>query len=261
MLSYIKALWVWINLPSLLYNLIQNKNKRGGGRGTTKRSTRRRNAGSKSSSMSSIPRDVTRFVTGTPGHVFGFPNKVLTRLRYVDTFALIGTSGALAKQIFRLNSTFDPDYTGVGHQPLYRDTYASLYDQYAVVETAVHVKFINNADIPFMCGMVVDDDVTTSTSYNVLMEQNNGEHRLVPAKTGALSTTDFHYNWSCQKILGIDPYASQTYKTPVGDNPTEESSLLLWLQACDLSNTAAAYVQIELDMLVLWTELSSPTSS
>lgn len=211
--------------------------------------------------MSSIPRDVTRFVAGGSGSVFGFPNKVLTRLRYVDTLAMVGTSGAIAKQIFRLNSTFDPDQTGVGHQPLYRDTYASLYDHYAVVETRVHIKVVNNGDIPINCGFLIDDDTTTSTTATVLMEQNNGQSRVVPAKTGALSTAEFRYNWSCQKILGIDPFASETYKTAIGSNPTEESNLLVWHQACDAATTSGAYVHVQLEMLVLWTELTSPTSS
>jgi hypothetical protein len=240
--------------------MIQN-NKRGGGRGTTKRSARRRNAGPKNSSMNSVPRDVTRFVAGGSGSVFGFPNKVLTRLRYTDTIAMVGTSGAIAKQLFRLNSTFDPDYTGTGHQPLYRDTYASLYDHYAVVETRVHVKLVNNGDIPVNCGILVDDDATSSTTTTVLMEQNNGQSRVVPAKTGALSTVDFRYNWSCQKILGIDPFASETYKTAVGSNPTEESYLVIWNQAADVTTTSGVYAYVELEMLVLWTELTTPTSS
>lgn len=34
---------------------------------------------------------------------------------------------------FNLNSIFDPDRTGAGHQPYGRDTYATLYNRYRVI--------------------------------------------------------------------------------------------------------------------------------
>lgn len=39
----------------------------------------------------------------------------------------------LTYHLFRANGIFDPDVTGTGHQPLYRDQVADLYTNYTVI--------------------------------------------------------------------------------------------------------------------------------
>lgn len=193
--------------------------------------------------------------------VYGFPPQMLTRLRYVDTYTVSSVAGSIGKQVMYLNSTFDPDNSGTGHQPLYRDTYAAIYDQYAVVATKLTATFVINSTQAMLCGAVVDDDNTTSTTANTLMEQNLGRHKLVSQATGSPNTWTVTINWDCQRDLGIDPYASESYKTAIGANPTELVSLLLWAQPADLAATTTSFVNVELEQTVLWTELTTPTSS
>ncbi len=66
--------------------------------------------------------------------------KVLTMLTYVDTKLVAPGSGVAVHQ-FRLNSLFDPDYTGLGHQPAFRDQWNALYTKYRVVKTTWHITF------------------------------------------------------------------------------------------------------------------------
>jgi hypothetical protein len=48
----------------------------------------------------------------------GFPDVVRTKMRYYDPAITINpTVGNTAVHVFRLNSLFDFDYTGTGHQP------------------------------------------------------------------------------------------------------------------------------------------------
>lgn len=194
--------------------------------------------------------------------VFGFPARILTKLRYVDTYALISTAGAIAKQVMYLNSTFDPDNSGSGHQPLYRDTYAGIYDQYAVVACRATIQFQSLAATTGMvCGAVIEDDNSSSSTPTVLMEQNLGKHMLLPPFTGSISNRTITISWVCQKHLGIDPFTSQSYKTAVGSNPSEVAALVVWSVPADGSSTATVQVQITLEQVVLWTELTTPTSS
>lgn len=193
--------------------------------------------------------------------VYGFPQQLVSKLRYCDTMNMSPSSGSLVKQVFRLNSVFDPDLSGVGHQPLYRDTFAAIYDQYAVISTRITVTIVNTGSVPIHCGCVVEDDSTSSTSYTTLMEQSTGQHKLIPAQAGSLSSHTFVYDWDCKRHLGIDPFASETYKTAVGSNPTEESDYLVWLQPVDLASSFTTYLNVEMDMVVLWTELTTPTGS
>lgn len=230
-------------------------NKRGSSiRRNGKRSAQRRN--NAQDKVHTVPR-----IAMGQQMVFGFPDRILTKVRYHDTYSLAITLGSLARQIMYLNSTFDPDNTGTGHQPLYRDTYASIYDQYAVVACKYKVKVINtDTDTPIICGAVIDDDNVSTASVNVLCEQNHGQYTILPPLAGSLSSHTFIGNWTAQSILGIDPYTSQTYKTAVGSNPSEISSLIVWATNFDAS-TMTVTVSIELEQTVLWTELTTPTAS
>ena len=44
--------------------------------------------------------------------VRGFPTEIRTSLRYSDVITLTSTANAVANHVFRMNSLFDPDFTG-----------------------------------------------------------------------------------------------------------------------------------------------------
>jgi len=190
----------------------------------------------------------------------GFPDKLLSKVRYHETGTLTSLAGAIAKQNYRWNSTFDPNQTGVGHQPLYRDTYATIYDHYSVVSAVATVTFVNYSTSPFIVGCVTDDDTSTN-GIDVVCEMNHEYHKMIPPLLGSLSSHTFNVNWDCKRILSIDPYASQTYKTAVGSNPSEESILTLFGTAADGAVSSQIYYDIEMTYTVLWAELSTPSES
>jgi len=70
----------------------------------------------------------------------------------------------------------------------------------------------------------------------------------------------FTVAWDCKKVLGINPFSSETYKTAVGSNPAEESDLIIWA-VDENGNTGSVLMNIEIDYLVLWTELTTPSGS
>jgi hypothetical protein len=193
-------------------------------------------------------------------NVFGFPDRLMTRLRYSDFGTIASTSGGVSSYKFRWNSTFDPDHTGTGHQPLYRDTYAGIYDQYAVVRARARVRFSNQTTSLFFVSLNTDDDTTVSTTATTLAEQSHGVSTIVTALTGSHSYVELVANWDCAQFLNIDPYTSETYKTAVGSDPTEQSILALIAATAD-GSTATINFQIILEQDVLWTELSTPSQS
>lgn len=206
--------------------------------------------------MHSVPRMTTN------GNIpIGFPDRLMTKLRYFDTGTLVVTAGSLAKQVFRWNSTFDPDLTGTGHQPLYRDTFAGLYNHYAVISATAEVKILNtDTDTIIICGMVNEDDSSSSSTIDTLCEQSTGQHTILPPLAGSLSSHTFRMSWDARKKLNIDPFVSESYQTAVGSNPTEEQDLVIWGSNFDASSSVITYA-ITLVQTVLWTELSSPTQS
>lgn len=64
------------------------------------------------------------------------PDRLHVRLRYNDNYIFSTTTSAQV-QAFRGNSIYDPDLTGAGHQPLYRDQYDTLYLRYFVIGSSI----------------------------------------------------------------------------------------------------------------------------
>lgn len=233
--------------------MINKQQKRGARRGTGKRSAQRRNA---------EPKPVVPRIALGSRMCYGFPPVLLTKLRYCESYTLSVTSGSIGKQVNSLNSIFDPDQTGSGHQPMYRDTYAAIYDQYAVVSSRITVTYVNLFTATGVhIGLVKDDNTTTSSTYSTLMEQNMGKHTLLSTRDGALSSKTMSLTFDCKKDLGIDPYASETYKTDLGSNPTETYDCLSWATPVDGTSTGSVQIAVEIEYLVLFTELSTPTAS
>lgn len=55
-----------------------------------------------------------------PRPLGGFNNSMSVKFKYSYLMHQF-TTGTISNQVFRLNSLYDPDYTGAGGQPLYLD--------------------------------------------------------------------------------------------------------------------------------------------
>lgn len=107
-------------------------------------------------------------------------NSLRTNLVYYDTITLNPSTNALtnlngAIWQFRINSCYDPDYTGAGHQPMYHDNYSALFQKYRVIASKISVRILENK-----IGGVVPNDADAgstdvpSTSYRLLITKDEG---------------------------------------------------------------------------------------
>jgi len=85
-----------------------------------------------------------------------FPRVLRKTLDYCQTVTLTASStgnAAGGAQIWRLNSLFDPDYSGVGHQPRFYDQIVALgYSEYIVHRTDITLTFSDpSADGMYVC--------------------------------------------------------------------------------------------------------------
>lgn len=79
------------------------------------------------------------------------PDKMMTRMTYGEIIERQPNS-VMDNVQYRLNSTFDPDLTGTGHQPLGRDQIAGTwYGKYRVHSVKVWVAFSNIMTGPCPC--------------------------------------------------------------------------------------------------------------
>lgn len=194
------------------------------------------------------------------GTTFGFPNSIITKLRYCTFGSLTAAAGVVTSQTFRANSIHDPDFTNTGHQPLYHDQWAAIYDQYVVLGSQIKVTFTSSSSIyTNIVGIVGDDDSSTSTNLETLMEQNNGYSTVVGA-AGAPPVT-ITATFSPQEMFGIDAKSDGASQTTFGSNPTEEWYWKLYSIYSDANTSTTTYYKVEIEYTVKMSELKTPTQS
>lgn len=156
-----------------------------------------------------------------------FPDRTLTKLKYVDRISLAAGGSAPANHYFRCNSLFDPDLTGVGHQPLGFDEYAKLYSHYVVHSAFIEVIFTGpdnvgaNAEKAHIVGITINNDSADNRLWNATLEDATTVKTIIHDGSGpnvAVLTKGY-------KEKKIFP-ANKLYSThsPVNNNPAEQTN-------------------------------------
>jgi len=112
-------------------------------------------------------------VNGSP-----IANSTVVTLKYCDTFTVNPTAaGVIAAQLWKANSAYDPDYAVGGHQPMGFDQWMTFYNHYQVLSSHITAYFtVQSTDSvrnDAYGGIYLDDDTTTISGMNAIMEQSN----------------------------------------------------------------------------------------
>lgn len=138
-------------------------------RTTTRRSYKRRTVRSrKSRSFNQIRKATNRRKTNVivPG-VRGFlQDRVRTRLVYAEDILFSSSTSLTGTIQFALNGLFDPNLTGVGHQPRFFDQFMTYYNSYSVMGAKVVVRAIVDGDDTVQGWMTVNAS-TGDTTWGV----------------------------------------------------------------------------------------------
>lgn len=187
----------------------------------------------------------------------GFPKELRIKHRYVDYKTFTSTAGVLGSQSYRCNGMFDPDYTSTGHQPLYFDQLAALYNHFTVTASKITVKFLAgtaNSAVPLLVAMYVNDDtsVTPANLYNQA-EQSTARFGMVPVQgNGTLVLTS---KWSAKENFGPGVISDPNLQGTSAADPTEQQLWSIQYQSADLAATSTCYAQITIEYDAVWQEL------
>lgn len=180
----------------------------------------------------------------------GLPNQLTTKLKYCSAFTLTTLGvGALSTQAWNLNSLYDPDRTGVGHQPYLFDQIKVLYQTYLVYGCYVNIKLspITASQAMIITAIRVNDDAASPpTSFDYLKEI--GHTAFINIIAGATPKTYRRYV-SISKALGVDFQSYMTdpdYKSGSGASPTYIPVLTLSHGSADGTSTPSFYVECTL---------------
>lgn len=190
-------------------------------------------------------------------------NNPLLRVRdvvmpYTDIITTGSTGGVMGSHYFRLNSIFDPDKTGIGHQPLYHDQYAPFYNHYRVKKAVVRVSWnpLNNNDAlcNYIAGARIQDDILNAGDWIANVENHHGKYRICPRynQDGLNSITLTYY----ESFLGDKARTAENIGLMNSTSPTEEAILQIYVQSLDKTTTSAT-IQFKVD-IDYHVELSEP---
>lgn len=179
--------------------------------------------------------------------------RVSTVLRYATTITLnpsievLGATGSNVWQ-FAANGLYDPDTTGIGHQPMFYDNYCEIYQKYRVKQSKISVTVVNHS-VNTQNGVtalpnysyrmfILNDGTNGATSdYPARMEQMieeggpNVKWRFVaPSLTGRLPKLQQRQTPHRLTHLGsLDGELSST----IGSNPTHSTYFYVGIASAD----------------------------
>ncbi len=186
----------------------------------------------------------------------GFPLGRTGKLRYVENLSLTSTVGVLHGHVFRANSIFDPDLTGVGHQPFMHDQMAVFYEHYTVVGAKMTIRWSDDGTVNTASTAVgihlASSSIPAYANSATFKEAGKGTQRQYTGRqTTGLTTTSF---FSCKKFFNIkDPLDNPAVKAPFQNNPAEGAYFVVYIQAMNAS-TVTLNAQVTIDYIVKYGE-------
>jgi len=158
-------------------------------------------------------------------------------MKYVESFSIDPAAGSLGTTVYRANSVYDPDYTGVGHQPLGFDQMAALYAHYQVLRSTIKITLQPSAAAAnftphcFFVGVYLSASFApVSPDWNHLAEQPLCKYKIVNNDYRNENLTSVTHTFSSTKFFGnrsIDEVGSA-----VSTNPTDGAYFIVAVQDC-----------------------------
>lgn len=109
----------------------------------------------------------------SPGSASGFPDTIVTTLRYVDQRGFNAAAADDTTYTYRMNDIFDPDFTGAGHQPMGYDQLAAVYNRFQVLSSSIKLTVTGQATaadnmLLTLCKSAGDGNAFAANAFNQL---------------------------------------------------------------------------------------------
>lgn len=203
----------------------------------TKKRSNKKNKNSGAAMMAGNPR-----LSLAPFKELQWPAVFPTKLRYTDYRAVVAAGNQLV-YVYRLNSVFDPDFTGAGGQPSGFDQLAALYGRYRVIAVDVSVKATEaTSGNQALVVMAASDNSALSVNAETLTEQRFSRADVCQFEGKAARLRAL---WRIGELLGYSDesmLANSNVEAAITANPSFQQ--FLFVQA----ETSGATDTVELDV-------------
>ena len=143
--------------------------------------------------------------TGAISKTMPSTSRTITKqfLRYTEYQNLDPGAGTTVRHVYRANDLFDPNFTGIGHQPRGFDEWMQLYKKFVVTKAklTVHAKLLENL-VGAIIGVTVATDAKTSADLRDYTEGRYTVYKVVNSENAVEVTQEFDLqNWKPTKIF------------------------------------------------------------
>lgn len=159
-------------------------------------------------------------------------------LKYMDAPLALnpGLAGAAASYVYCLNGLYDPNVTGVGHQPAGFDEYMTLYEEYVVLGCTITVRFINtDGTYPARVGISYSNESTTDTDCRVYVENGCTTWNVVNTAGSGSNIITLKHEIDVSKTSNQDIVNEENFAGNATQNPTEGRFFIMWVAPVDIT--------------------------
>lgn len=175
-----------------------------------------------------------------------------------------GAGGLPVWQVFSANGLYDPNITGIGHQPLGFDQIMEFYNHYTVIGSKCTITCLNN-DTTYMqyVGIRKASSPTTITSVTDTVENGNVNFAVVaPAGTGSNASTTLSMNMSPGAYLSKSSVLSEDdLRGNASNNPAEQCYFHVFAAPTAAVDSGSVSMIVTIEYIAVFTEPKNTISS
>lgn len=154
------------------------------------------------------------------------PYQLNSTLTYSQDINITFNASGYGWTLFSCNGLYDPDLSGVGHQPMYFDQLMDLYNHYTVLSSYIEVTPLGNVGVPDALQQTIacyiDDDTSTGiTSWNYILERIGCVSK--DFNLGTSGPPKLKKFWNASSTFPGDALSRDELQGTVTTNPTEQS--------------------------------------
>lgn len=210
-----------------------------------------------SKAVQSAKKPRSSYKMSVPRNKFLLGGKVTTNLKYVSHGQLnAGAIGVPDTYVFSANGLYDPDITGVGHQPRGFDQLMALYDHYNVNYSRIRVTFMaSTTSGQPICGIMLNDDSIAESNMIQAMENRITSYKGLAYGNGVV---DVFLRFNSKQFFDIKD--RQLYGTS-GSNPSDQAYFIIFVQPTYSVDIGAVDYVVEIDYNVTFSEPNNVAGS
>lgn len=183
------------------------------------------------------------------------------RLRYVETITINPDVAMAGDYVFSANGLYDPNVTGIGHQPYGFDELMAMYSHYAVIGSKITVKLAGTQSSEYWAGICLRNSATSlagssltnlleAPGHNLRMIYQSGDAHL--ARGNSISCKFSAKKFFTAKTSAI--VSDAQYNGSIDSRPTEQAYFHVILAPAHTQDLVSQPITVIIDFYTIFSE-------